>query len=455
LYKYCTIFFALKRSSSQFEIVFHFNTTVHAPHDIQHYNVTMKFVGSLFAIFLLCIAAVVADNEEIPSSSLRGNDSAPSRKLFFWWPTTTYKSPCVNTLKLVNTLDGNDIMDVHNGSIIDLSKLVSFGITSLFQLNFRADTGYGTTAVSFGWNSNKCYRNAFSERFSLCGDSNGLPFFGCNDLTFGDHCIAATPHAGSHGLITGLLGGILGGTKGVTFNVCFKVIKGGPPPVSPPVRAPVPAPVPRPVPAPVRAPVSAPVSAPVRPPVRAPVSAPVSAPVRPPVRAPVSAPVSAPVRPPVRAPVSAPVPKVPTSTGGFVIKDITGSFEVLVTARFDNVNGFFWQRIFDFGNGPGLDNIWLGQCSNSNNMILEVWRDNKMYRVTAHDAIVKDETATWKVGVDANGLMWIEKNGCRLAHQQGIVPANVHRVNKFIGKSNWPTDSPLNGAVTSICVTNK
>jgi hypothetical protein len=391
----------------------------------------MKFVGSLLA-YLLCLATVVAseaDSAEIkeggndsishPSSSLRGNDSDHSRKLFFWWPTTTYKAPCVNTLKLVNTLNGHDIMDVHNGSIIDLSKLLSFGISSIFQLNFRADTSYGTSAVSFGWNSNTCYRNAFSERYSLCGDSNGLPFFGCNDLTYGDHCISATPHAGSHGLITGLLGGILGGTKGVTFKVCFKVIKGGPPPVSPPVRAPVPAPVPRPV------------------------SAPVPAPVRPPVRA------------PVMAPVSPPLPKLPTSTGGFVIKDITGSFEVVLTARFDNYNGFFWQRLFDFGNGAGLDNIWLGQCSNSNNMILEVWRDNKMYQVTAYGSIVNGETAKWKVGVDATGLMWIEKNDSRLAHKQGIVPANIYRVNKFIGKSNWSTDAPLRGAVTSICVTNK
>jgi hypothetical protein len=388
----------------------------------------MKLLQSLIASFS-CLATVVAldgdsatfndvnesSSISLPVSSLRGNDSNQSRKLTFWWPTQSYQSPCVNKLKLVNTLYGDDIMDVYNGSIIDLSKLASFGITSLFQLNFRADTSYGTNAVSFGWNSNTCYRNAYAAKYSLCGDSNGLPFFGCNDLTFGDHCIAATPHAGSHGFITGLLGGILGGTKGATFNVCFKVIKGGSPPVSPPVK----------------------------PPVRAPVPAPVPAPVRPPVRA------------PVPAPVSPPVPRQPTSTGGFVIKDITGSFEVSLTARFDNVNGFYWQRLFDFGNGPGMDNIWLGQCSNSKNMILEVWRDSKMYRVIANGAIVNGETANWKVGVDSSGLMWIEKNGHRLAQQQGVVPANVYRINKFIGKSNWSSDAPLRGAVTSICVTNK
>jgi serralysin len=135
--------------------------------------------------------------------------------------------------------------------------------------------------------------------------------------------------------------------------------------------------------------------------------------------------------------------------------EITGPFEISAVARYDNINGFYWQRVFDFGNGPELDNIWLGQLANTADMCLEVWRDGRMYRVVAVGAIINKEAATWKVGVEANGLMWIEKNGRRLAQQPGVVPANVIRVNKFIGKSNWHWDAPLVGSVTCLQIANK
>jgi galactose oxidase len=173
-----------------------------------------------------------------------------------------------------------------------------------------------------------------------------------------------------------------------------------------------------------------------------------------PVPVPVASPVTTPVAPPVAPPVASPVAPLPTAPVGFVIPEITGPFQATVVGRYDNVNGFYWQRLFDFGNGPELDCVFLGQRENTNDMIFEIWRDRRMYRTTAPGAIINGETATWRVGVDANALMWIEKNGRRLVQQTGIIPANVIRVNKFIGKSNWPADAPLRGAVTSISVSN-
>jgi serralysin len=136
------------------------------------------------------------------------------------------------------------------------------------------------------------------------------------------------------------------------------------------------------------------------------------------------------------------------------LPEINGAFVISVVARYDNFNGFYWQRVFDFGNGPALDNVWLGQWANTCDMCLEVWKDGRMCRVIAVGAIINNEAATWRVGVDANGLMWIEKNGRRLIQQQGIVPAKVVRVNKFIGKSNWQADAPLQGDVSSIQISS-
>jgi Domain of unknown function (DUF1929) len=143
------------------------------------------------------------------------------------------------------------------------------------------------------------------------------------------------------------------------------------------------------------------------------------------------------------------------NSGDDILSEITGAFEVSLSGRYDNPNGLFWQRLFDFGNGPEKDNVWLGQIGNTNDMCMEVWKDGKGIKVVAPGAIVKGETAAWKAGVDANGLMWIEKNGNRLVQQAGAVPANVIRVNKFIGKSNWVADSPLQGAVSSFQIINK
>jgi serralysin len=137
------------------------------------------------------------------------------------------------------------------------------------------------------------------------------------------------------------------------------------------------------------------------------------------------------------------------------LPEITGAFEVSLTGRYDNVNGAFWQRLFDFGNGPEKDNVWLGQVGNTNDMCLEVWKDGKLTRLVAPGAIINGETATWKSGVDSNGLMWISKNGKVLAQQTGVVPANVIRINKFIGKSNWLGDAPLQGIAENFQLTNK
>jgi hypothetical protein len=70
-----------------------------------------------------------------------------------------------------------------------------------------------------------------------------------------------------------------------------------------------------------------------------------------------------------------------------------------------------------------------------------------MKRVVAPGAIVAGQLISWKVGVDANGQMWIEKAGSRVAQAQGVVPANVQRNFNLIGSSNWGADTPLKGVV--------
>uniref|UniRef100_UPI0030DACE0C galactose oxidase-like domain-containing protein n=1 Tax=uncultured Hoeflea sp. TaxID=538666 RepID=UPI0030DACE0C len=135
-------------------------------------------------------------------------------------------------------------------------------------------------------------------------------------------------------------------------------------------------------------------------------------------------------------------------------EQITGAFELTVEARFDDLGAGEWQRIFDFGNGPAKDNIWLGQVAGTNDMRFEVWVGGTNYAITAVGAIEEGVRADWKVSVDESGYMRMWKNGVAVAEAQGAVPADVERSQDFIGDSNWITDQRLVGEVRNLEIEN-
>ena len=137
-----------------------------------------------------------------------------------------------------------------------------------------------------------------------------------------------------------------------------------------------------------------------------------------------------------------------------VTDEITGAFDVVVSARFDSISGGSNQRVFDFGNGPGLDNIVLTQLKRTTDMSFAIYIDGIKMHCVATNAIIQGELATWKAGVNSDGFLWLEKNGSRVCSIKAQVPRNVARANKLIGQSNWAKDTPLKGAVLGIDITN-
>mgnify|MGYP000442226144 CR=1 FL=1 len=146
------------------------------------------------------------------------------------------------------------------------------------------------------------------------------------------------------------------------------------------------------------------------------------------------------------------MPPVPSADTVFDIDDISGAFALEVTARFDEIQGAYWQRILDFGSGPQNGNIILAQVENTSDMMFALYQDGVVHRVIAPDAIVAGEVATWRIGRDPDGRMWIEKDGVLEDEIQAVVPANVPRINEYIGQSNWADDDDLIGAVMGIDV---
>lgn len=152
--------------------------------------------------------------------------------------------------------------------------------------------------------------------------------------------------------------------------------------------------------------------------------------------------------------------EVPNLTGNDTViydienEEITGPFELTVTARFDALSSRNNQKIFDFGNGASDDNIILGQVGNSADLSFEIYDGNVKRTLVASNAIDEDEVINWKVSVDANGLMKIYKNSTVVAEGQGQVPNNVTRSNKLIGQSSVASDDQLKGMVRSLRITN-
>ncbi|WP_353472965.1 calcium-binding protein [Salipiger sp. H15] len=126
----------------------------------------------------------------------------------------------------------------------------------------------------------------------------------------------------------------------------------------------------------------------------------------------------------------------PDSSGE--LPQIDGAFEFEATLRFDDITGARDQRVFEFG-GSGEDRITFGQLGPSNAVLFEIVQDGVTALIVAEDAITEGETATWTVGVDSSGFMYIEKDGVQVAEGDGIVPTDSERLVNLLGGSGSAT----------------
>lgn len=140
------------------------------------------------------------------------------------------------------------------------------------------------------------------------------------------------------------------------------------------------------------------------------------------------------------------------------IPEITGAFTVKIIARYDNIAGGWYQRMFDFGNGEYGENILMGQYATSTDVIFHYYTGgyDTNEELFLHNALTEGTTDTWEASFDANGRMSVKKNGIELASKNtGVTPLGAHtRSNKLLGRSNWPADTNLEGAILGLQVIN-
>lgn len=198
----------------------------------------------------------------------------------------------VENLRLINAVSDTPILNLTNGTIIDLAQQA----TSKF--NIEAITVDGAVgSVRFGHNGRVNFRTISVQPFAFCG--MGVPignFLICSVLTLGQHNVTATPFSGSSA----------NGTIGDPFHVSFSIINS-----KSPTRAPTKAPTKMPTKAPTKSPTKAPSKQPTNAPTKSPSKAPTKQPTKAPTKAPTKSPANASTKQPTKAPTKAPT-KQPT-----------------------------------------------------------------------------------------------------------------------------------------------
>lgn len=137
----------------------------------------------------------------------------------------------------------------------------------------------------------------------------------------------------------------------------------------------------------------------------------------------------------------------------------------LGTSRQDYSHGFAAQawvkydgfamhsRIFDFGNGAGRENVFLGNDGLSNSLYFMTFGNGTATRMDAANVL---ETGKWThiaVSVDAQGNGVLYKDGLAIVRKSGlIVPQSVERTNNYLGQSNWTVDALFQGSMKEVSV---
>jgi hypothetical protein len=223
-------------------------------------------------------------------------------------------------LDLINADSDRKVITLSNGMVIESATTPSFTVSAVLTSGTSSSS---VKSVKFGYNGNAQLSLDNVTPYEMCGYTSTSRYLKCNQLSYGNHSVTATPYSLSNGR----------GTAGTPVQVTFSIVRPRVPtktPIRPPNKAPIRAPTRSPTiapAAPTRAPLASPTTSPfaqtaapnkavtTRVPTNAPTNIPTKAPTKAsksPTRAPTKA-LKSPTRAPTKAPTKVPAsPKAPT-----------------------------------------------------------------------------------------------------------------------------------------------
>ncbi|MBE9220315.1 LamG-like jellyroll fold domain-containing protein, partial [Dolichospermum flos-aquae] len=113
-----------------------------------------------------------------------------------------------------------------------------------------------------------------------------------------------------------------------------------------------------------------------------------------------------------------------------------------------------WQRIFDFGNGPANNNVWLGFQGNTGLIELENFQGNTSNAILTSEVFPEKQWVHVAAVIDDSGNASIYWNGELKASGNVGTISNVTRTNCYVGKSNWWGDAYFLGQIDDVRIWN-
>jgi hypothetical protein len=98
-----------------------------------------------------------------------------------------------------------------------------------------------------------------------------------------------------------------------------------------------------------------------------------------------------------------------------------------------------WARIFDFGNGPESDNIYLSMIEKTSKMQARIYK-GLSYGLIDSPSVINLNNWYFISYVFKSSTGYIYVNGNQVGIKQLLVLNNIIRTKNYIGKSNWATD---------------
>jgi hypothetical protein len=106
-----------------------------------------------------------------------------------------------------------------------------------------------------------------------------------------------------------------------------------------------------------------------------------------------------------------------------------------------------WTRIFDFGNSRESDNILI---ITDDDLQFFVFRESQYVSMEIPFRFNTGRTwnhVVWALDPAGSGTWIVYINGVQVGSQAGYYPRSVLRSENFLGRSNWPDQAFLNGAI--------
>ena len=127
---------------------------------------------------------------------------------------------------------------------------------------------------------------------------------------------------------------------------------------------------------------------------------------------------------------------------------------VFIVGRFTSVNQY--ERLMDFGNGAGIDNLWIGRHYSSNDLMCECigWGSGVLIGGAVNDGnwhlwMVRIKNSSSSSTLD---IYYDSSNPGMTKTSAASVAARTVSSN-YIGRSNW-NDPYLDGQIRELCIYN-